>query len=54
MINFVLHFFESGCFSEETNMTWVVLIPKFDGAEKLEQFRPISMVGSLYKIIAKY
>ena len=34
-------------------MTWVVLIPKENDAVEMNQFLPISMVGCLYKIIAK-
>ena len=34
-------------------MTWVVLVPKVDNAMEIKDFRPISMVGCLYKIIAK-
>ena len=34
-------------------MTWVSLIPKFDEAVELEDYRPISMVRRIYKIIAK-
>ena len=35
------------------NMTWVTLIPKFEGALGIADNRPISMVGSLYKVISK-
>lgn len=31
----------------------VVLIPKFDNPQRLNDFRPISLVGSMYKILAK-
>ena len=51
--NFIIQFFEHGYFLEEINKTWVVLAPKVDKAEELKYFRPISMVGCLYKIIAK-
>ena len=34
-------------------MTWVTLIPKFDGAQEIKDYRPISMVGCVYKMIAK-
>ena len=37
----------------DINRTWVTLIPKVDDAKDLMDFRPISMVGFLYKIIAK-
>lgn len=35
------------------NTLFVVLIPKKDGSNKFEDFRPISLVGSIYKIISK-
>lgn len=31
----------------------MVLIPKCKGAENLKDFRPISLTGSLYKLLAK-
>ncbi|XP_073266626.1 uncharacterized protein [Populus alba] len=35
------------------NSTFVTLIPKIKGANKLLDFRPISLLGSLYKIFSK-
>ncbi|RVW24957.1 Transposon TX1 uncharacterized 149 kDa protein [Vitis vinifera] len=35
------------------NATFLVLIPKKGGASDVQDFRPISLLGSLYKIIAK-
>jgi hypothetical protein len=35
------------------NTTFVVLIPKKAGAIEIKDFRPISLVGSMYKIISK-
>ena len=35
------------------NATFLVLIPKKEEANDVQDFRPISLVGSLYKIIAK-
>ena len=34
-------------------MTWVTLIPKKEGAVDILDYRPISMVGSVYKVVAK-
>ena len=51
--NLVWSFFDNGYFSAEINMTWVVFIPKVGNAMEMNQFRPISMVGYLDKIIAK-
>jgi len=35
------------------NSTFIVLIPKVDNPQHLNDFRPISLVGSMYKILAK-
>ena len=35
------------------NSTFIVLVPKKGGAEDIKDFRPISLVNSLYKLIAK-
>ena len=35
------------------NATFLVLIPKKGGASDVQDFRPISLVGSLYKILVK-
>lgn len=36
------------------NSTFVVLQPKKEGAEDLNDFRPISLIGNVYKLIAKH
>ena len=46
-------FFEHGTFIRSLNATFLVLIPKKDSVEDLGEFRPISQVGSLYKLLAK-
>ena len=46
-------FFEMGNFVKSLNSTFMVIIPKKDGVEDFKDFRPISLVGSFYKLIAK-
>ncbi|RVW40176.1 LINE-1 retrotransposable element ORF2 protein [Vitis vinifera] len=50
---FFKKFYENGKFVKSLNATFMVLIPKKAGAEALGDFRPISLVGSLYKWLAK-
>ena len=38
---------------KKLNTTFLVLVPKKGGAEDFKDFRPISLVGSLYKLLAK-
>ena len=40
-------------FIRSLNATFLVLIPKKGDAEDLKDFRPISLLGSLYNILAK-
>jgi len=35
------------------NATFITLIPKVESPQKLNDFHPISLVGSLYKTLAK-
>jgi hypothetical protein len=46
-------FHASGKFEICLNATFLTLIPKFPGAVGPKDFRPINLVGSIYKIIAK-
>ena len=48
---FVIQFFKTGKLPQSINTTWVILIPKKkDGDIRVNDFRTISMVGSIYKI----
>ena len=40
-------------FEKSLNATFITLIPKKNGAPNIRDFRPISLVGSVYKILAK-
>ncbi|RVW49943.1 LINE-1 retrotransposable element ORF2 protein [Vitis vinifera] len=46
-------FYEQRSFVKSLNTTFLVLIPKKGGAEDLGDFRPISLLGGLYKLLAK-
>ena len=52
VLNLFRQFHETGRFVRSMNATILVLIPKKGGAEDLKDFRPISLVGGLYKWLA--
>lgn len=43
----------SGKFVKSINTTFITLIPKRIGANEFKEFRPISLVGCIYKLIVK-
>jgi len=53
VVTAVTLFHESGCISKGCNASFFALIPKVRDPSKLEQYKPISLVGAMYKIIAK-
>ena len=46
-------FFSTSKFVKSLNSTFIVMITKKEGADAFKDFRPIILVGSLYKPIAK-
>jgi len=46
-------FHETGSIPKGCNASFIALIPKVRDPSMLEQYRPISLVGALYKIISK-
>ena len=46
-------FHSSGIINQSTNASFIVLLPKKSVTKKISDFRPISLITSLYKIIAK-
>lgn len=51
--NGVKEFFGARKLLKEINGTFIALIPKIQGADSLDKFRPISLCNSFYKIISK-
>nr|GEY52872.1 nucleotide-binding alpha-beta plait domain-containing protein [Tanacetum cinerariifolium] len=49
----VNHFFINGDIPAGCNLSFIALIPKVSDANLVKDFRPISLIGSIYKIIAK-
>ncbi|KAL9672560.1 hypothetical protein QQ045_028811 [Rhodiola kirilowii] len=50
---FIEEFSENGRLTREINQTFIALIPKVSSPQSLGDFRPISLVTSIYKILAK-
>ena len=53
VMGFFREFHNHGRFVRSLNATFIVLIPKKGGTEDLRDYRPISLVGGLYKWLAK-
>ncbi|GJS64513.1 RNA-directed DNA polymerase, eukaryota [Tanacetum coccineum] len=53
IVDAVNHFFTNGCCTKGCNSSFIALIPKTHDAKQVKDFRTISLIGSLYKIIAK-
>nr|GEX94766.1 RNA-directed DNA polymerase, eukaryota [Tanacetum cinerariifolium] len=53
VLNHVKQFFTYGDIPKGCNSSFVALIPKIPDANLVKDFRPISLIGSIYKIIAK-
>ncbi|GKC67027.1 RNA-directed DNA polymerase, eukaryota [Tanacetum coccineum] len=46
-------FFDSGSFPRGCNSSFIALIPKVMDAKFVTDFRPISLIGSVYKVVTK-
>lgn len=46
-------FYSRGVTSKDLGVLFIVLIPKKMVAENLDDFRPMSLIGCIYKILAK-
>ncbi|GJX63412.1 RNA-directed DNA polymerase, eukaryota, reverse transcriptase zinc-binding domain protein [Tanacetum coccineum] len=53
VINVVKEFFNSSVFPKRCNPSFISFIPKVLDAKRLNNFRPISLIGCQYKIIGK-
>ncbi|GKV41862.1 hypothetical protein SLEP1_g49342 [Rubroshorea leprosula] len=53
VIDFVQEFWDQGRLARGSNASFIVLIPKKDNPQGIEDYRPISLIGIMYKIIAK-
>ena len=53
VLGFFREFFEHSRFVKSLNVTFLVLVPKRRTVEDLQDLRPISLVGGIYKILTK-
>nr|KYP66721.1 Transposon TX1 uncharacterized [Cajanus cajan] len=53
IVRMMKEFHANGKLPKGTNSTFITLIPKVDDPQSLGDYRPISLVGCLYKILAK-
>ena len=47
------YFHKKGIFEKSLNSAFISLLPKVAGVEDINKFKPISLLGSVYKILAK-
>ncbi|GKC82071.1 RNA-directed DNA polymerase, eukaryota, partial [Tanacetum coccineum] len=49
----VEHFFNKGTFTRGCNSSFIALIPKISDAKYVSDYRPISLIGCVYKVVTK-
>ncbi|RVW36770.1 Transposon TX1 uncharacterized 149 kDa protein [Vitis vinifera] len=54
LVRVFAEFHNSGIINQNTNASFIVLLPKKSQSKKISDFRPISPITCLYKIIAKF
>jgi hypothetical protein len=53
VMHFIMEFHRNGRLTKGINSTFIDLIPKVARPQRLNDFRPISLVGSMYNILSK-
>ncbi|GKV29201.1 hypothetical protein SLEP1_g38147 [Rubroshorea leprosula] len=53
VIGFIKEFQEKGKLVRGLNSSFIVLVPKVNNPQRIEEYRPISLIGAVYKILAK-
>ncbi|GKV27391.1 hypothetical protein SLEP1_g36564 [Rubroshorea leprosula] len=53
IVGFVHKFHKQGKIVKGSHASFIVLIPKVENPPKIEEFKPISLIGVMYKILAK-
>jgi len=52
-MRFLVEFHRNGRLTKGVNSTFIALISKVDSPQRIADFRPISLVGCMYKVLAK-
>jgi len=50
---FLVEFHANGVFSRGSNVSFIALIPKLKDPQNLNEYKPISLIGCVYKTVAK-
>ena len=53
VMRFLVEFHRNGRLAKGINSTFIALNPKVDSPQRLNDYRPISLLGSMYKIMSK-
>jgi hypothetical protein len=53
VMRFISDFHQNGKLTRGINSTFIALIPKVDSPQRVQDFRPIALVGCMYKILSK-
>lgn len=53
IMKFMQEFHDNGVLGNGINGSFVTLVPKIDSPESITDFRPISLISSVYKVVAK-
>lgn len=53
VVCFVQQFFQTSFLPASTNATILALVPKFPGATRITEYRPISCLNTVYKVISR-
>ena len=53
LVRVFAEFHSSGIINQSINASFIVLLPKKSQTKKISDFRPISLITCLYKVIAK-
>lgn len=53
VVNSITNFFNTGFLPKSTNSTILSLVPKFPGASRITDYKPISLLNTIYKVISR-